>query len=203
MRIQEIFTNTIQGEGFWTGFGVDFIRLWGCPVGCRWCDTGYANGGKDIPFVEMTIEDIVKSVRSDRLVISGGEPFLQKDLPSLTLALANKSVSIETSGIYYQELPFSVWVTLSPKTHLTGKAVSPEFWDRADELKIVIESVSDFDYYLPVIYKHYWQDRNVCVQPCDRDNIPISEAIKPCLEVVNRYDWVRVSVQLHKLLGLQ
>lgn len=40
--IHETFQNTIQGEGYWTGALVDFIRFYGCPVGCPWCDTGYA-----------------------------------------------------------------------------------------------------------------------------------------------------------------
>jgi len=40
LRIHEYFLETIQGEGFWSGCPADFIRLWGCPVGCSFCDTG-------------------------------------------------------------------------------------------------------------------------------------------------------------------
>ena len=38
---QETFQDTIQGEGAQVGRPCDFIRLYGCPVGCYFCDTGY------------------------------------------------------------------------------------------------------------------------------------------------------------------
>jgi organic radical activating enzyme len=44
--IHETFQQTVQGEGHWVGLPVDFIRLAGCPVGCHFCDTGYANGNQ-------------------------------------------------------------------------------------------------------------------------------------------------------------
>ena len=46
MLIHETFQETVQGEGHWVGLPVDFIRLAGCPVGCYFCDTGYANGNQ-------------------------------------------------------------------------------------------------------------------------------------------------------------
>lgn len=38
--INEVFQR-LQGEGFYTGVPAIFIRLQGCPVGCRWCDSQY------------------------------------------------------------------------------------------------------------------------------------------------------------------
>lgn len=202
MKIQEIFTNTIQGEGFWSGSSADFIRLFGCPVGCSWCDTGYADGGKHLQFEELTIAEIVSKVPGQRVVITGGEPFIQPELLTLVNSLSGKDISIETSGIVYQEIPFGKWITLSPKTHLTGKPVASQFWERADELKIVVESVSDFDYYLEFIKKFDWTNRWVYVQPCYKEGLSILESVKPCLEIVTSRPWVKLSVQLHKLLGL-
>ena len=46
-NIQETFQNTIQGEGYHSGRPCDFIRLYGCPVGCFFCDTGYASPDGD------------------------------------------------------------------------------------------------------------------------------------------------------------
>jgi 7-carboxy-7-deazaguanine synthase len=40
-RIAEIF-HSIQGEGPTAGLPAVFVRLQGCSVGCRWCDTRYS-----------------------------------------------------------------------------------------------------------------------------------------------------------------
>ena len=40
MRISEIFYS-LQGEGFLAGVPSVFVRLAGCPLRCRWCDTKY------------------------------------------------------------------------------------------------------------------------------------------------------------------
>lgn len=37
-QINEIFSS-VQGEGVRSGIPASFIRLQGCPVGCRWCDS--------------------------------------------------------------------------------------------------------------------------------------------------------------------
>ena len=36
LKINEIF-DTIQGEAHYTGTPATFIRLQGCPVGCKYC----------------------------------------------------------------------------------------------------------------------------------------------------------------------
>ena len=37
-NVQETFQSTLQGEGYNSGRVCDFIRLYGCPVGCFFCD---------------------------------------------------------------------------------------------------------------------------------------------------------------------
>lgn len=202
MRIQEILTNTIQGEGYWQGIKADFIRLFGCPVGCPWCDTGYADGGTSVSFESISIPDIVSRLSADHVVITGGEPFINKELLDLIAALEDFSVSIETSGVMYQETPDNVWITLSPKTHATGKPVSDEFWLRASELKIVIKSLADFEQYIENAIRFRDDGKPVYVQPCALPGVSIHKAVEPCLTVLDKHPWVRLSVQLHKILGL-
>ena len=79
---------TLQGEGYFTGTACDFIRTYGCPVGCYFCDTGYASPDgeyykKQIKKHKKTIEELIAELKSDLVVISGGEPFINKNLPEL------------------------------------------------------------------------------------------------------------------------
>ena len=41
LTISEIFYS-IQGESTWAGLPCVFVRLTGCPLRCRYCDTEYA-----------------------------------------------------------------------------------------------------------------------------------------------------------------
>lgn len=54
----------IQGEGYWSGVLVDFIRLHGCPVSCHFCDTGYSDGGKHLPRSLISIPNLISELRS-------------------------------------------------------------------------------------------------------------------------------------------
>jgi organic radical activating enzyme len=69
LPIHETFQSTVQGEGYWTGSLVDFIRLSGCPVRCPWCDTGYADGGANLPRLERSIGELLAEIKSPRVVI--------------------------------------------------------------------------------------------------------------------------------------
>ena len=120
MKIHELIISTIQGEGFHTGKPADFIRLHGCNVGCWFCDTGYSKqdySGKKIPVLELSFLEILNKLKSNLIVISGGEPMLCPELLPLCELLLKKGyeVAIETSGTSWQEIPDEVWLTLSPK----------------------------------------------------------------------------------------
>ena len=101
MVINEIFYS-LQGEGFLAGVPSVFVRLAGCPLRCRWCDTKYAwdnKAGED-----NTIADITKTVQQwscKFVVITGGEPMINSELPQLVkeLKTAGKHITIETAGI--------------------------------------------------------------------------------------------------------
>jgi 7-carboxy-7-deazaguanine synthase len=117
MRVSEIFYS-LQGEGFLAGVPSVFVRVAGCPLRCRWCDTKYAwaeEGGR--PY---NIAEIVEQVRQwpcRFVVITGGEPMINSDLPQLVreLKAAGKHITIETAGIaYVPDLPCDL-VSISPK----------------------------------------------------------------------------------------
>lgn len=197
--IHETFQQTLQGEGKFAGTVVDFIRLQGCPVGCPFCDTGYADGGHNTPRTKRDIDSLVAEVKSPRVVISGGEPLIQPLLPDLVYALQRqlKLVHVETSGAFWQPLQ-GCWITLSPKQHISPKyPVDERFWSRANEIKLVISDGSEIDFYrthldfaqCPIYLQPEWTDR-------DR-TIPL------VVNLLQQHPSYRLSLQLHKLLGIQ
>src|SRR3990167_7916538 len=80
LAIKEIFA-TLQGEGPFAGEPSVFVRLGGCNLQCKFCDTDFENSTNiTLESLLLTIEhlSISKAKRVRKLVvITGGEPFLQ------------------------------------------------------------------------------------------------------------------------------
>ena len=115
--VSEIFYS-IQGEGTLAGTPSVFIRLSGCPLKCKWCDTQYAwdaNEGDDIPVPEIVNKVVHWPCRF--VVITGGETMVNPQLPELTTALKerNKHITIETSGINFIAGLACDLMSISPK----------------------------------------------------------------------------------------
>lgn len=111
-----VFGPTIQGEVA-PPFGnlTWFIRLYGCGLTCKWCDTKHALKGH---CHERTCEDIARQINKKKtniVTISGGEP-LEQDITALValLRVEGYRVCLESAGYKFIELPFD-WVVLSPK----------------------------------------------------------------------------------------
>lgn len=113
MRINEIFGPSIQGEGQKAGQISTFVRLAGCNLNCAFCDTRYARRGKNMKLDSVVRE--VELVNAPNVVITGGEPYLQNELPSLVSRLKDRyHVTIETNGTLYKPTPAQL-VSISPK----------------------------------------------------------------------------------------
>ncbi|MHC4455686.1 MAG: 7-carboxy-7-deazaguanine synthase QueE [Planctomycetota bacterium] len=81
MKVNEIFYS-IQGEGFLAGVPSVFVRLAGCPLYCRWCDTKYA--WDKTQGTDYDVDEIVRTVQQwpcKFVVITGGEPMIHPDRP--------------------------------------------------------------------------------------------------------------------------
>ncbi len=187
---------TIQGEGFHAGKPAYFIRLGGCDVGCRWCDAKYTWNPRLYP--PTGIETVIARATAcpaQAIVITGGEPLLYP-LGPLTGALRDRGLEIflETSGSH----PFSGefdWVCLSPKRQ------SPpldEAFERADELKVIVESEDDFA----------WAERNAArVRPGCRLYLQpewsVAERVMPAIvEYAKAHPQWNVSIQTHKYMHI-
>jgi len=98
LTVNEIFYS-IQGESTYAGWPCVFIRLTGCNLRCRYCDTTYAyDQGEDmaLDFLVAKVEDF----NCNLVEVTGGEPLLQNRTPSLISALIKNrhTVLLETNG---------------------------------------------------------------------------------------------------------
>jgi 7-carboxy-7-deazaguanine synthase len=117
MVINELFCS-LQGEGSLAGVPSVFVRLAGCPLRCRWCDTKYAwpeSAGTE--YTADQIKEKIESYSANYLIITGGEPMTNSELPDLlnTLDRENLHITIETNGIkFVPDLPCDL-MSISPK----------------------------------------------------------------------------------------
>lgn len=200
LPIHETFQETIQGEGYWVGTPADFIRLAGCPVGCPWCDTGYAAGGKGLPRSLRLVPELVAELRSPRVVITGGEPFLYPELSDLVDAIeaTGRQVSIETSGAFWQDVSEKAWITLSPKEHISPRyPVQANLWARANEIKIVVETGEEI-----AVYSQHLLERSHCPIFLQPEWNSREQSLPLTLKLLQQFPHYRLSVQLHKFVGV-
>lgn len=160
MRITEIYAS-ISGETAHAGRPCTLIRTTGCDLRCTWCDTAYAfHGG-----VERTLPDIVAEVErlGPRLVLlTGGEPMLQRETPELARLLLERGrkVMIETGGSQdLGPLPAGVIKILDLKAPGSGEAdkmrwSNLELLGPGDAVKLVLAGEADYRWARDVIARH-------------------------------------------------
>lgn len=98
LRVTEMFVS-LQGEAAQVGWPTAFVRLTGCPLRCRWCDTAYAfEGGEPMPL--GSVLDWVERTGVRHVCVTGGEPLAQPGCQPLLERLCNAGfeTSLETSG---------------------------------------------------------------------------------------------------------
>jgi 7-carboxy-7-deazaguanine synthase len=127
MRVNEIFYS-LQGEGGLAGVPSVFIRLAGCPLRCRWCDTAYA--WDFAAGTEQTPEALLSQFAeypTRHLVLTGGEPLVQDNVAEFVRVFADAGchITVETAGIrFLPELQIHL-ASISPKLSNSITASSP------------------------------------------------------------------------------
>lgn len=203
LRVSEIFAS-LQGESTTVGVPTVFVRLTGCPLRCRWCDTTYAFRGGE----RLTIDEILAQVSDlglPEVCVTGGEPLAQAACRELlaTLADAGHRVSLETSGaLSIAGLDPRVRCVMDLKAPGSGEA-DKNLWDNLDhlrphdEVKFVLAGRADYDWAKDVLERHGLARRaTVLFSPVAGELAPSTLA-----------DWivadrlpVRFQLQLHKIL---
>jgi 7-carboxy-7-deazaguanine synthase len=123
MRITEIYTS-IQGETQYAGLPCTLVRTTGCDLRCGYCDSAFAfHGGTEMTLDQITAE--VARLGAPLVLLTGGEPMLQRELPDLARRLLGGGyrVMIETSGAHpLDALPEAVVRVIDIKTPGSGES---------------------------------------------------------------------------------
>jgi len=176
MRISEIFYS-LQGEGFLAGVPSVLVRLTGCPLRCRWCDTKYA--WDQTAGAEYRLEKIIELANRHKtryVVITGGEPMINAQLPDLVKQLKEnqKHVTIETAGIaFVPDMPCDL-MSISPK--LSGSvpydpAAAAIHEDSRLDIAVLRELIEHYDYQLKFVVD------------CESDLVEIQQTIEEIANV--------------------
>ncbi|MEM4265011.1 MAG: radical SAM protein [Thermoplasmata archaeon] len=203
LKVHSIF-KSIQGEGLLMGLPMVFIRLAGCPLRCKWCDTADARSS---PGKGMSLEEVMAEVENSKMryvCLTGGEPLAQRESITLMNKLIDKDyfIQLETSGaLSLEEVPCSenVMISMDIKCPSSGEHQSMDFSNiellsQYDQLKFVIADEKDYAYAKEIIGKYEIKAAIVMTPVGGTDLKFLAE------KVVKDRLQVRVMPQLHKLI---
>lgn len=197
IKVSEIFTS-FQGEGPYIGIPATFLRLYGCNLNCKWCDT-------DISTYEMlSVDDVAEILMTQMefnninlLVITGGEPTLQmEEIKRLIRELPEDiKIQLETNGSIFEYVPEMEYV-ISPKED--KEKVFENYYEYENTFfKFVITSQEDIDEVISIKNK-YSYNKTIWLQPEFSKDGDIADLIR---ENFPRLENIKLSVQTHKYLN--
>jgi 7-carboxy-7-deazaguanine synthase len=142
LKVCELFGPTIQGEGRFAGTQSIFVRTTGCNLRCVFkdsiCDTAYSSFKPEKPIFE-TFDELIQAFKQisqkcenvNHVVITGGEPLLQKEaLKEFLIAIfkirKDWIVTIETNGT------MPILDTLTKDYRISLYSVSPKLSTSVD-----------------------------------------------------------------------
>lgn len=204
-RLNAIFSS-LQGEGRHSGRPATFIRFASCNLKCAWCDTHRTE------HQVSSVTDIMKELEkrgNKSVVITGGEPTIQRGLSELVRALKGGGywVALETNGIHAPHHPdLFDYISVSPKSEYASRYMDAQMLHKADEVRIVAvtdeisafcrnmrERITATDYYISPLEKdgkiHYRRALNLMIKV---------NKLTPNLTP----PW-SLSIQMHKVLGIR
>ncbi len=191
LSINEIFYS-LQGEGGRTGEASIFIRLSRCNLACSFCDTDF-EGGKSMTLPEILSE--IEQYPCRWIIWTGGEPTLQLNEETVTFfKQKGYKQAIETNGT--RKVPAGIdYITCSPKRNFEQtKELIPE----VDELRFPVakgDSLPDISV-LPKTNRYL-------LSPIFDEHQIVKENVAYCVELVLKNPRWALSLQTHKLIGIQ
>lgn len=213
---------TIQGEGPDAGRPAIFVRLSHCNLRCFFCDTQFDTG--EVKSLDTMCQEVLTLVwkQSCRLVvITGGEPLLQNIIPLVEYLNSHLvEVSVETAGTTFLPGIPRVFakgtknkIICSPKTpnlspNLIPHIAALKYIIRADEID-PSDGLPCMSTQIPGKYTKIYRpcqslpnDVPVYVQPMDEEGEEKQKANMYAAAASSMNFGYRLSIQLHKLVGV-
>jgi len=203
LKITEVFFS-IQGEAQFSGWPTVFVRLTGCPLRCRYCDTAYAFTGGEWRDIDSIVEEVA-AYDTRHVCVTGGEPLAQSRCLDLLTALCDRGyeVCLETSGaLDISEVDPRVYRVVDVKTPGSGEVERNRWKDlevlRAgqDSVKLVICHREDYDWARAALAERIQVACPVFFSPSHGELDPAALAAW----ILEDRLAVRLQVQLHKVL---
>ena len=193
LKVKEIFYS-LQGEGGRQGAASIFIRLSGCNLNCDFCDTDYSGGE------EMSLEQILTAIQKfpcKWIVWTGGEPTLQlSEFCLLFFKSAGYLQAVESNG---SNRLFSLfdYTVISPKEDTSD--ILQEKNMRVDEIRMPIRAGESIPLFESLPRAAYY-----FLSPIFTKNPAETKAnIDYCVEQIKLHPEWRLSLQMHKLIGIE
>ena len=226
-RVNEIFY-TLQGEGAHAGIPAVFVRLSGCNLRCPWCDTEFKEYREmSAAAIVAEVQDLydIPNERRKMVVLTGGEPSLQVDTALINaLHEAGFYICIETNGT--RPLPEGIdWITCSPKMvyQSEGRSISETVYQRSglsakrsslalkrvNEVKVVYTGEYDPEIWRSQLEAEHWMLQPLrytgewLLQNCDAFEDDRNDNLDDTVRYILSHPFWRLSVQLHKIVGLR
>jgi len=207
LKVNEVIL-TIQGEGTRAGLPCILVRLAGCNLRCRWCDTRYAwTEGR-----ERDVDDVLREVCGlgcRRVELTGGEPLLQAEAAELLRRLCDEGMEVllETNGsLDLSVVDGRVVRIMDIKCPASGEAGAMRwenvaFLSPRDEVKFVLADAEDYRYARSVILEHK------LLEKCAVLLSPVMGGAPAGLEPAQLAEWMladgldaRLNLQLHRVI---
>ena len=211
LLVTEIF-HSLQGETSLAGVRFAFIRLTGCNLRCSYCDSSHAFKGGS----RMRISEVIEKIKPfcvNHVLITGGEPLLQRQTSALIDALISHQyqVSIETHGeISIRDFVSRARIILDIKTPSSqmcrGKfRENLPFLKPQDEVKFVIASEEDYEWAKKVVLNEKIPCKEILFSPAiealgSPGSFPGINASWLANQIIEDQLPVRLQIQLHKIL---
>jgi 7-carboxy-7-deazaguanine synthase len=211
LLVTEIF-HSIQGETSLVGVPFVFVRLTGCNLRCAYCDSAYAFKGG----TKYSIDEIIGEIavfRTKRVLLTGGEPLLQRPVPELVDRLNREgySVSIETHGeVSIEAVAPHARIIMDVKTPASKMnrgnwRKNLPFLKADDEVKFVIASENDYAWARGLVLEARFPTREILFSPVMRTagspgEFPGVDPTWLAERILEDRLPVRMQVQLHKIL---
>jgi 7-carboxy-7-deazaguanine synthase len=174
MKIAEIYAG-IEGEGIRVGIPQIFIRTQGCSLGCKTCDTVYAQSWtkkkKDLSVSDLIAALDKNPIKSKFITITGGDPLEQQDIVQVVKELSRRDyyVNIEVSGQVYNRDVFWIvdFISADLKTPSSGIEANIDSirkilhkYDYKTQIKCVVANEKDLDFVVDT-YKKLQLDKSL------------------------------------------